>query len=93
MAKNKGFMYTANDWHLDKRVPVAFLLVLLAHTMAAIWYASALNSRVGALEVNRQNAITAYERLIRLETKFEVFEQSLFRIDKNLEKLTDRVVK
>jgi len=93
MAKNKGFMYTANDWHLDKRVPVAFLLVLLAHTMAAIWFASALNSRVGSLEVNRQNAITAYERLIRVETKIESIEMLISRMDKNMDKIAERGVK
>jgi len=91
--KNKGFMYAADNWHLDKRVPVAFLLALLAQTMAATWFTSALNSRVGTLEVKQQNAITAYERLIRLEVKFESIELLINRMDKNLDKIADRSVK
>ena len=83
-------MMAKDDWHLDKKVPIAFLLTLIIHTGAAIWFASSLNSRVATLEISRQNSIAAYDRLIRLETNFDNMKDAINRIDANLAKLAER---
>ena len=41
-------------WHLDKRVPIALVILILAQTGSAIWWASAVNGSILALE-NRLN--------------------------------------
>ncbi len=58
-------------WHLDKRVPLALIITILAQTMVVIWGASNLWTRVGELERQMQVAAPNFERLIRLETKVD----------------------
>jgi hypothetical protein len=37
-------------WHLDKRVPIALVVLIIAQTAGAIWWASAVNGSIAALE-------------------------------------------
>ena len=81
-------------WHLDKKIQTGTLIV---YTITAVWYASALNSRVAAIEVKQQNGITAFERLIRLETNVDNLKDaigdiktSMLRIDDNIQKIADK---
>ena len=39
-----------NDWHLDKRVNVSVILVLLGQMVLGAWYASKMDSRVSQVE-------------------------------------------
>lgn len=55
-------------WHLDKRVPIALIVTICMQTAAAIWWASALDSRVSALEIRTAEYSGRGERIIRLET-------------------------
>jgi len=41
-------------WHLDRRVPIALVVLIIAQTAGAIWWASAVNGSILALE-NRLN--------------------------------------
>lgn len=41
---------TLNDWHLDKRVNVSVILVLLGQMVLGAWYASKMDSRVSQVE-------------------------------------------
>ena len=38
------------EWHLDKRVPIALIFALLVQTGGAVWWASTLQGRVGTVE-------------------------------------------
>lgn len=83
--------FTDNQWHLDKRVPVALIVTLLAQGCIAIWWAAGqdaavanLNGRVAALE-NRNDKIAdqmrAIEnRLARVEANGDAQLQALERI-------------
>jgi hypothetical protein len=46
------------QWHLDKRVPVALILTLLGQMVVAIWWAASINTRVEAIERNVTAAAT-----------------------------------
>ena len=37
-------------WHLDKRVPIALVVLIVSQTAGAIWWASAVNGSIAALE-------------------------------------------
>ena len=41
---------TLTDWHLDKRVNVSIILVLLGQMVLGAWYASKMDSRVSQVE-------------------------------------------
>jgi Tfp pilus assembly protein PilO len=39
-----------NQWHLDKRVPVALIITLLGQMVVAIWWAASINTRMEQIE-------------------------------------------
>ena len=39
-----------NQWHLDKRVPVALILALAAQGAGGVWWASTTNERLAQVE-------------------------------------------
>jgi len=38
------------QWHLDKRVPVAIIFAILLQSMGGVWWASSLNERTAQIE-------------------------------------------
>lgn len=68
-------------WHLDKRVPLAIIVSILAQTGGIIWWASAIDRRVTELELTKteiaaemsaRNIVNARQdqAIVRLETQF-----------------------
>lgn len=45
------------QWHLDKRVPVALILTLIGQMIVAIWWAASINERMVQIE-RRMDAAT-----------------------------------
>lgn len=54
------------SWHLDKRVPVALIIALLAQFSAGVWFMSSLAKDV---QTNRAN-------ITKLDGQFEVLRNS-----------------
>lgn len=88
------------DWHLEKKIQIGTLIGVIIYTITAVWYASALNSRVGAIELKQENGRNSFERLVKLETNQENLKEtlkdalnemrgSINRIDTNVQKLTE----
>ena len=54
-------------WHLDKRVPIALVVLIIAQTAGAIWWASAINGSILALEkrvdLNDETNRRQYDRI------------------------------
>lgn len=84
-------------WTLDKKVPVALIITVIAQFGATIWYASKLDGRVATLEAvtttqtianaRQDDAIHAIDtRLARIEER----QTSSLEILKNLERLIYR---
>jgi hypothetical protein len=83
-------MNDSNEWRTDKKVPLLFLLTLMVHTMAAIWFASRLNARVESLEaITRDNSLVL-ERLVRVETQLDGVKETMNRIDRSIAEMADR---
>jgi hypothetical protein len=59
------------EWHLDKRVPLALIVTVIAQTMAAAWWAAVTTTRVDYLEKQTGSVTAQTERIIRLETKMD----------------------
>lgn len=82
-------MNTSN-WHLNKSVPISFILAIVAQTIALVWYVSSLDNNVK----NNQR------ELIRHEIRIEVLEKivqsqavTLGRMDENIKAIRDSVEK
>ncbi len=71
-------------WHVERKVPVAVLVTLLAgfivQTMTFVWWASNQSARVDHLEKAQLAAAPQAERVIRLEAKVDGLHQSMVEI-------------
>jgi hypothetical protein len=86
------------DWHLDKKVQITTFII---YTGTAIWFAGRLDSRVGTIESRQAMGVTAFERLVKLETNQDNLKEtlkdalsemrtSINKIDANVQKLADK---
>lgn len=55
------------QWHLDKRVPVALMSLIGTWIFATVWWASALDNRVAVLEQMALKNQNVESRLVRIE--------------------------
>lgn len=71
-----------NQWHLDKRVNVAFALGVLTQTAVIIWWAAGINATVDRHERDIENLSDTHERLARIEAILERLEDRLDDADR-----------
>lgn len=69
-----------NDWHLDKRVPIALIGALALQTGTFIWWASSLTERVAVLERGALASAPQADRLTRVEVKIENIQSGVDEI-------------
>ena len=68
---------TENQWHLDKRVPIAMILTIFIQTAGIIWWAAGIQAQVSANTREIQEQSDTKERLVRIETILERLERRL----------------
>jgi hypothetical protein len=89
---------TDSQWHLDRKVPIAFIFVLLGQILGFGWVSAKMDSRIESLEMADRRHERAIELLIserdgirdRLKGLEEVQKATndlLRRIDERLERL------
>lgn len=71
---------SGKEWHLDKRVNISIIFAVLMQTALALWWASAISTRVDQLERTSALAADQSTRIVRLETKMDGIFQSLAEI-------------
>ena len=80
-----------NRFYIDRRIPIALILALLAQTMGAAWWASSMNSRVNVIErsiADRSPFISRNsDRLTKVETKLESIEHNTSEIQHDVKRL------
>lgn len=92
-------MTTANSedqWRLSKRISVETVVLMLCQTIAIVWFASKMDSRVQTLENNQVSALLMVERISKLEVQVgnlsdlvQVQSSVINRIDRKLPLLKD----
>jgi hypothetical protein len=90
----KKFM---SDWHLDKRVPISLIIMIMVQSASAIWWASSVEAKI----IEQQKAsdiMTAYitkqtdndkrtiEILARLDERVRQQSEMLATIDRKVNK-------
>jgi hypothetical protein len=83
----------SEQWHLDKKVPLAMIGAMVIQTVAIVWFAAKLDSRVGALEESDRRAEIRFsaissdrDRLVRVEEKVSLTTELLREIKQTLER-------
>lgn len=81
----------AEQWHLDKRVPIALIFTLFVQSAAAIWWAASINERMSVNEANitmiKADQTAAGKELETQKTQVAVLVEQLGNTNKNLERL------
>lgn len=82
-------MMTARDgerWHVGKEIPVALLMSLLMSVASGVWYASATNTRINALEETFRATSSTREDIVQIREQL----RNLDRVTQRLEAFLDR---
>jgi len=91
-----GIVENINEWHLDKRIPIALVFAILVQTAGIGIWVGTLQSRVSSIEARQseniamlsgltQTRIQTGERLATLEENARTIRSLLERIDRKLE--------
>ena len=90
----------ADKWHLDKRIPIATLIAIVAQALALGWMASNMDGRLAALEqyTTELKASRVRERIAVEEAntadnkdRFKHFDDQLDRLEDKVDKIADRL--
>lgn len=77
------------SWHLDKKVPIAIIVTLVAQSLIFIWvgatWKAGLDYRIDALERADASRKPQDERFIRLEERVIGIANLIEKIDKRLQ--------
>lgn len=68
-------------WHVDKRIPLALILVIVIQTGGAFWWASGVQS---AIENAKENRDRLELRLTRVELARDDISARLIRLEEKL---------
>ncbi|MEP6826455.1 MAG: hypothetical protein ABJA10_00105 [Aestuariivirga sp.] len=86
MANNS---YDDGDWHLDKKVPIGLLIMIVIQTMALVYvgttWKSDIDHRLISLEKSDNSKSLQGDRIIVLEQQFGFITDSLRRIEHKID--------
>ena len=89
------------EWHLDKRVPISILVLIVIQSMTAIWWASNISTNMAAITVYMESAdkenLRQWDRINQNEEGIGEIKSILLRntailerVEKTLEKAIDK---
>ena len=74
-------MTNEKEWHLNKSIPMSFIIAILGQTVALVWFVASLNSEI---ESNTKDLVRHETRLIALEASVQAQAVAMGRIDENI---------
>lgn len=72
---------TDQPWHLNKSIPLTFIMAIIGQTVALVWFVSSLNSDI---QSNTREIVRHETRLIALEGIVQVQAVTMGRMDENI---------
>ena len=72
---------TDQPWHLNKSIPLTFIMAIIGQTVALVWFVSSLNSDI---QTNTREIVRHETRLIALEGIVQVQAVTMARMDENI---------
>lgn len=80
MARRRSDMDSDRHWTLDKKIPLALILMLCIQSGTAIWWAAKTDTRITALEASKIEAAPQADRLTRVEEKIGFITEGVAEI-------------
>ncbi len=68
-------------WHLNKSIPLTFILAIIGQTVALVWFVASLNNDI---QSNTRELVRHETRLIALEGIVQVQAVTMGRMDENI---------
>ncbi len=89
------------NWHLDKKVPITILIIVVGNIFAGVWYASGLANDTAnvkkdiadikqTLDLRGKIGEQYFSRLDRLEVRFDGFEKVQTDMSDNIKTIMNR---
>jgi hypothetical protein len=83
------------QWHLDRRVPVAIIFAIAMQSAGAIWWASSVNERMEQIERRQESQSQRGERADSLLAdqgqRIAVLTEAVANTNRNLERLQNEL--
>ena len=83
------------QWHLDKRVPLALIFTIFLQTSGAVWWASSIAERMDQIERRMDNAAVRSQNVDSLiaqqATNIAVLVERLEAQNRNVDRLSQEV--
>ena len=73
-------MNVDRHWTIDKKIPLALILMLAVQSGTAIWWAARTDTRMAALEASNAAAAPQADRLTRVEEKIGFVTEGIAEI-------------
>ena len=70
-----------SGWHLDKKVPIAFILTIILQTSVFIWWAATTNARLEQMDVLNADQSVDIDMLNDSYSILASMNEKLIRID------------
>ena len=67
-------------WVVDRRIPLALILAIVAQTGGIVWWAASASERLANLEKRIESAGPQGDRLTRVEVKLENLQDGITEI-------------
>jgi hypothetical protein len=80
-------MIIDKKWKLDRRIPLAVIIMLLLQIASALVWATQLDARVSHMEHQSISIISVNEKFIRLEERLDNMKQDMVYIRRQLERI------
>lgn len=71
-------------WHLNKSIPLTFIMAILTQTVALVWFVSSLNS---SIDNNTRDLMRHEARINALEKVVQQQAVTMGRIDENIKSI------
>jgi hypothetical protein len=85
---------TENKWHLDKKVPISLIIMMVMQFTALVWFVGKLDARILALETGVSVQHERDERQDKASAESDsLIRANLQDINQKLDRLIERVKK
>lgn len=80
-----------DGWHLDKRVPVSIILVLISQFVAGLWVIADMRKDIDVLKVQMMDTRTRQnEQTVQLQVYFSNVREDIKAVDTKLQRLIEK---
>lgn len=79
-----------NNWGIERKIPFTLVFILVGQLIAALWYASKLDSRVENLEKTADANTEMIQRMTKVEVQIQGLRESQSRMEGMLNKMLEK---